>query len=641
NDALTGDWEFAIDPVKIGEKQKWFDPSSPPERSDKTTVPHSFSVDERYHGFTGTAWYFKSFDANPLPGGDRAILKFDAVFYKSKIWLNGKQIGEHEGGYTPFKFDITESLAAKNFLVVQVNNEWDTTTIPGAKTEVDYESSSTAQLFPWLNYGGIIRPVTIEIRAAGYIDKVKIGTDPDLKKKTANISVQAYIINKTPDLIKSSALQLALYDGDRKIPAKFKVTGGDIGSQRDGIVTAHALLSKDVNLWSIDNPHLYRMECILGKDTVNTSIGIRKVEVQGMQLLLNGEPIRLGGCNRPLDIPGYGSMEPQALLEKDMILLKSGGMELSRISHYPVPPQLLDWADQHGLLIITEAGNWQLTPKQMADEVIRKKFKSQMTEMIERDWNHPSVIAYSVGNEYQSQTTEGKAWTKDMYDFAKSLDNTRLVTFASMIVWRDYIKKPEDEASQYVDFISANMYGGYKKNVQHIHELYPDKPIYISEFGIRADAVKSEEERVIHLKNAVSDFRQFDFVIGASVWTFNDYKSRFPGTNANGYRPWGLVDPERTPRQMYYTWQEEFAPATLEVKRTGTRLAVSISCRTDFPSYIMRNYHVKFNSQAVEIPLLKPGETKEILFDVRSSDSGDVIELIKPGGFVVLKKKIQ
>ncbi len=219
--------------------------------------------------------------------------------------------------------------------------------------------------------------------------------------------------------------------------------------------------AKDMKLWYSDNPVLYRAEVVTGADTVSRAFGIRRIEVQGTQLLLNGESIRMGGCNRPLDYPGYGSMDPKDVLEKDLMLIKNGGMELSRISHYPVSTQLLDWADEHGLLIIAEAGNWQLTPKQMADPAMRAKYQSQLREMMERDWNHPSVIAWSVGNEYHSHTAEGQAWTKDMYAFAKSLDASCLATFASMFVFRDMIAKPEDEASQYVDFVSANIYGDH------------------------------------------------------------------------------------------------------------------------------------------------------------------------------------
>ena len=298
----------------------------------------------------------------------------------------------------------------------------------------------------------------------------------------------------------------------------------------------------------------------------------------------------------------------------------------------------LEWADKHGMLIITEAGNWQMTPKQMADPLLRKKYQSQLKEMIQRDWNHPSVIAYSLGNEFYSQTQEGKDWVKDMSVYTKTIDSTRLITFASYIVWRDYIKKPEDEASQYVDFISANVYGNHLKCVQHIHEIYPDKPIYVAEFGIRATPNKTEQDRINYLTKAMDAFRQVDYVIGASVWSFNDYLSRYPETDPDGYRAWGLVNAQRIPRGMYYQWQQEFSPASLEIiERKEQMIRIKVTARKDFPSYTLKGYQLRVGGKNTVIKNLAPGESAEISIALPASDHS-VVELIKPGGFVILKK---
>lgn len=227
-----------------------------------------------------------------------------------------------------------------------------------------------------------------------------------------------------------------------------------------------------------------------------------------------------------------------------------------------------------------------------------------------------------------------------MYAFTKSMDPTRLVTFASMFVFRPIITKPEGEASQYVDFVSANIYGDHLNNLNRIHALYPNKPVYISEFGLRADNVRSEQDRVNHLKKAMEDFRKCDFLIGASVWTFNDYQSFFPGSNANGYRPWGLVSPEREPRDMYFTWQEEFSPATIDVQKSdGKKLTVTVTARKDFPSYTLRNYKLMVSGQSFALPVLKPGESNVFTVDVGAIPASDrSIALVKPGGFVIVRK---
>jgi beta-glucuronidase len=588
--------------------------------------------------YTGTAWYVKKFQHTAVPAGHRAYLRFESVFYKAQAWLNGRKVGAHEGGYTPFELDITEALKGENTLALQVNNAWDTTTIPGAKTRIPDTDENTGQLFPWINYGGITREVYVVVRPEVYVQNVKITADPDLTRKTAKVALAVHVRNTSSRAAKP-AVQVTLYRGVNKVPVKIAVKVPEIPAGATTVVQAEAVMpAKEVKLWYPDDPVLYKAEVVTGADTLSRMFGIRRVAVQGTQLLLNGEPIRMGGCNRPLDYPGYGSMDPTAVLEKDLTLIKNGSMELSRISHYPVSTQLLDWADAHGLLIIAEAGNWQLTPKQMADPVMRARYQAQLREMMERDWNHPSVIAWSVGNEYHSHKPEGQSWTKDMYAYVKSIDASRLVTFSSMFVFRDIIQKPEDEASQYVDFVSANIYGDHLKNLKHIHALYPNKPVYISEFGLRTDGVKDEQDRVRHLQKAMLDFRQCDFLVGASVWTFNDYMSRFPGTNPNGYRPWGLISPERDLRDMYLTWQEEFAPATLAVKVSDKQVAVTVTARNDFPRYTLRNYTVQCGGKSAAIDMLKPGESKTLTLEV-APGAADV-SLVKPGGFVVVKKSI-
>ncbi|MGC3945813.1 MAG: glycoside hydrolase family 2 TIM barrel-domain containing protein [Chryseolinea sp.] len=649
--SLHGEWQFALDPLDVGEHGQWFTQTFPRQRWDKVNVPHCFSIDGRYQLYTGTAWYVRQFTQSPLPKGYKAFLRFEAVFYKSAVYVNGKKAGEHEGGYTPFEVDVTDLLNGENLLAVKVNNAWDSTTIPGAKTRVAYENDNVGQVYPWINYGGINREVNLIIRPDVYVKQLKVVADPDLTKKTAKISVQVDVVGMSPPVVASgttgkkpakglnNAPGIRITRDGKVVPVIFKSVGapttaeGIARFQLEGIVAA-----KDVKLWNQDEPVLYKAEVSMQSDTSRATFGIRKIEVKGTSLLLNGESIRMGGCNRPLDYPGHGSMDPTEVLDKDLTLIKSGGMELSRISHYPVSTQLLDWADAHGLLIIAEPGNWQMTPKQMSDPKMRAKFQAQFTEMMERDWNHPSVIAWSVGNEYPSQTPEGKAWTKDMIDFGRQHDASRLYTFASMIVWRDFIKAPEEEASQYVDFVSANIYGDHLKHLKHIHELYPDKPVYVSEFGLRTDGVKSEQERENHLSKAIKDFRQCDFLIGASIWTFNDYKSRFPGTNPNGYRPWGLVSPEREIRGMYVRWQEEFSPATLAFgKDPSGKTTITVTARNDFPRYTLRHYQLQCAGETFDIAELKPGESKTFT----SNHSAGEVSLIKPGGFTALKTSIQ
>ena len=310
DNSLNSEWKFATDPVKVGEKEHWQDTSFSTDRFDNIKVPHCFSTDPRYFFYTGTAWYFKQFEL-ATPGDKHIFLKFDAVFYKSKIWLNGILLGTHEGGYTPFEFDITTLLKSRNTLALQVDNSWDTTTIPGAKTDVPYSPANQSQLYPWINYGGITRQVHLISRPTTYISNTKIIATPDLPKGDATIRIKAFIRNNSAVAI-TSAVNANIYRNGKKSSIRFKPQSVTLGpGSVVPVELTGTLPASEVTLWSPDAPALYRAAITSGRDTIETTFGIRKIEVSGTQLLLNGEPLKMGGCNRPLDYPGYGSMDPE------------------------------------------------------------------------------------------------------------------------------------------------------------------------------------------------------------------------------------------------------------------------------------------------------------------------------------------
>ncbi|HEY0944719.1 MAG TPA: beta galactosidase jelly roll domain-containing protein, partial [Opitutaceae bacterium] len=232
--SLDGEWLFALDPVGVGVEQEWFKPGLPTDKWDKVSVPHCYTVDPRYHYFTGTTWYLRNFPAT-VSEGVRTFLRFEAVFYKAQVWLNGKMVGEHEGGYTPFEFDVTGLLAAENLLAVRVNNAWDQTTIPGSKTKVGYQSLNYGQQYPWMNYGGITREVRLITRPELYLEKVKIDAIPDLNAGTARLAVQAFVRNESGRSWDGNALSLAVYRDGKKIPVDFKVAGGDVAARTGSV----------------------------------------------------------------------------------------------------------------------------------------------------------------------------------------------------------------------------------------------------------------------------------------------------------------------------------------------------------------------------------------------------------------------
>jgi len=469
---------------------------------------------------------------------------------------------------------------------------------------------------------------------------------PDLASGTATVRVKTRVRNASSQAQTPKSASTVIFR-NQSLKLVWKTTSAAIAAGQTGILEAEtSLKATDVQLWSIDSPQLYQLQTVVGSDTVATPFGIRKVEVRNAQLLLNGQPIRLAGGNRVVDYPSLGSLEPDWLVEKDFRLMKEAGMEFHRLTHYTPSETFYDLADRYGMLIITEAGNWQLTPSQMDNDTIRQKFKQQFREMAERDWNHPSVIAYSVGNEYLSETPSGQRWTKDMMVYGKSLDPSRLFTFASMRL-NILPAKPEDEATQYCDFVSTNTYGNHAKVFDHIHALYPDKPILISEWGVRADTPTGEAGQVSHLENVMAEIRKRPYIVGASWWSFNDYQSRHAGTNPNGYRPWGLVGPERNKRPLYHAHRREMSPITLEKVRFQAggqgvhQLVVRIKNRSDFPAYTVKNYTLKTPDASFSFPELSPGQSAEITFLIRGFDPKITLEVVKPTGYSVMNETIE
>jgi beta-glucuronidase len=609
--SLDGDWQFALDPLRKGVEYGWTNAPFDARAWDRVEVPHSWQADKRYP-YIGAAWYRRTFPAPARANNECVRLHFGAAFARARVWLNGKALGGHEGGYTPFEFDVTQALQpGVNFLAVEVDNSWTEFTMPGARPG----SSPAAQVYPYFPWGGLTSDVELQVLPSVHIANARIWAEPDLSHGGARLRVAAWVRNSSPD---QQTVELRSDTGAR--------TSATVRAGETAMLNFEQTLAPDhVKLWDLDHPNLSMLTLRLDQgDTRTFTYGVRKIEVRDTELLLNGRPLRLGGANRAGDHPRYGLVEPAEVVRLDGRMLKQAGLELSRLQHYAIPPALLDWADRHGLLIIAEAAQWGFRPEQMDNPAIRADFQRQFREMVERDWNHPSVIAWSVGNEYASDTPAGVRWTRDMNQFARGLDPSRLVTFAGNHADRTTVR-PDQEGSAYVDFVMINVYGKpdeLAKRLDKLHAMYPHKPILISEYGIRADQAAGEQERIEWFSQMLEIFRARPWIAGASVWSFNDYRSLYPGTNPSGYRPWGLVNEERRARGSYEFLKRELRPLLLErVGREQDGLRVSIRNRADFPSFAVSGATLrlewlgsngtKLAAKDVPIPALVPGQTFE------------------------------
>ncbi len=606
--SLNGEWNFALDPMARGEAMGWDKPWKYNEKDsaagytadkfDKVTVPHCWSTDIRYN-FVGKAWYRRAIKL-PDNSKDKLFrLKFEAVFYKCRIFINGELAAFHVGGYTPFTVNITRFVKHNevNFLCIEVDNSWTELTVPGARMG----DNPSAQFFPWYEFGGITRDVSLLVGEKIYIKNQKIEAIPNLLTGKAHLKLITWVENRS--------LKEAIVIVKPTIKNRTKNTTLNTGNALEKTITIKAFTTEkiiqdynlpesDVLLWDFDNPNLYDVETTLRFDDkitndYSTYFGIREFKVDGIQLKLNGKPIRVAGANRHSDHPIYGSTEPEELAKIDMGLQRNGNMIFARMNHTPPSKHFFKWADEHGYLLVNEVPNWQISAVLMTSQRVKDDFIAQLKEMVEAYWNSPSIVAYSTGNEYPSWTPEGDEWTKEQIDQYKLLDSTRLTTFVAIgtAVNLANLKLPHD-AFRYCDFLNFNNYSsvaGLDKNITLLHEKYPNKPIFISETGMRSDEVKTEQVRIEHLKGLIETINKHPYVVGFAYWSFNDYLSRFAGTNKDGYRPWGIVDANRKPRELYKAFQKELSPVTVVAEKNN----VKITAKSGFPSYTISNHTLK------------------------------------------------
>ena len=632
--SLNGTWNFAIDPLNKGEIAGWQKPWKLAEKDtsyfaeafDKVTVPHCWSLDRRYNHI-GKSWYRKGFKL-PADVKDKTIrLHFEAVFYKCRIFLNGVLVAYHFGGYTPFTVDISKHIKYPdvNFLSIEVDNSWDEFALPGAKIG----DNPRHQLFPWYEYGGLTRDVSLLITSKIFVSNQKIEAVPNLKNNTASLKLVTWIENKS---LNDTTVTLTSNITNRTTSKKVLTLEKQIKIKaftKEKVFTEAKLATNDVLLWDFDDPNLYDVQTTVGKDPLSifaTYFGIREFKIEHAQFLLNGKPIRGMGGNRASDHPVYGSTDPEVLAKQEMTMLRNGNMFFSRLCHTPASKYYYKWADENGYLITAEIPAWQTSTVLMANQKVRDEFTSQMTEFVEAYWNSPSIVAFSVGNEYDSWTPEGDEWTR--YHIAKyrELDTTRLMTFAALnfAASSEALKVPHD-ALRHCDFINFNCYSsgkGLEKSLKAFHAKYPNKPIFVSEFGKRSDEVKSEQERIDNLKEFIETIKDNPYTVGASYWTATDYMSRYPNTNVSSYRPWGMIDEKRQPRDLYKAFQKEASPVIVKVEKDK----ISITAKSDFPSYTIKNHVLKIMEGtevkgSYPIPEIGIGKTVELKINVTATQS--------------------
>ena len=288
---LNQNWSFRVDPAARGESlgwQKQFPPEAEPVR-----LPHTWNIG-KYDDYEGVAWYFRTFEVPPELSRKHVELHFDGTFYSARIWLNGVEIGRHEGGYTAYYFDISAHLLPANYLAVEIDNRPSPSTIPGLAMRL---LSSSNVWYDWWHYGGIVRDVFLTIHEPVLIRRQHIRTE--INGSGATLQDKVFLENNSKQSA-SVVLRLAALDPEGKTAAEtsetFSISPG--ASSR-----TLSLKLSSIRRWSIDQPNLYRLSLKLeagGKtiDIREDNFGLRQIEIRDRHLLINGERVRLSGMTR-------------------------------------------------------------------------------------------------------------------------------------------------------------------------------------------------------------------------------------------------------------------------------------------------------------------------------------------------------
>ena len=548
--SLNGKWQIIIDPYNSGAgnwKSIWKD-ETPVGKSDfyeykfddavTLNVPgdwNSQQAELKY--YEGTIWYKKKFQYNKKTG-KRSFLCFDGINYQCDVYLNNEKTGSHEGGFTPFQFEITDKIKnGENSIIVRVNNQRKADNIPALD-------------FDWWNYGGITRDVWLAETPAEYIKDYFI----QLKKGTANEIAGWLQLNGTAT--------------NQNVTVKIPELNINYNASINAEGKAFININTKPILWSPLNPKVYDVIIKTKTDSIHEEIGFRNIEVKGADILLNGRPVFLRGVNIHEEIP---QRMGRAWSEADAQMLLGWAKELGcnfvRLAHYPHNEHIIKLAEKMGLLVWEEIPLWQGI--QFSNPVILQKANTLLDEMITRDKNRCPVIFWSLSNETTPSASRNQTLTA-MAEHARTLDPTRLITSAlNQVKYETNSVVIDDSLINALDVIAVNEYLGWyrqwtvKPEDMQWRTLF-NKPLIMSEFGAEAlygnhgsfDTASSwsEEYQEQLYKDQLSMLKKIPFLRGTIPWVLVDFRS--PGRRhpvyQQGWNRKGLLSVQGLKKKAWY-----------------------------------------------------------------------------------------
>src|SRR6266853_1931921 len=653
--SLDGSWQFRLDPDDLGRSKNWEKAGGLSQGWSAVTVPHTWQTSPVSAGYFGIAWYRKEFEVRPSWNEETVRVEFEAVFHSATVWINGQEAGKHlRKGYTAFAFDITSLVhpAGKNMLVVMVDSSFDEKMLPRGHSS------------DWSPDGGIYRPVQLLVTPKAYIERVDVDAIPDLAAKTGNLDISVLMRNTRVHDFRGQISCDVIEETSGLTVLRYRGPGVSIPAGKTINVTLPGLKIADVRLWHFDAPNLYSVSLVLegsgSSHEFTASFGVRKIEIKDGAFWLNDERVRLMGVERMAGSnPDYGMAEPASWITHDHDDMKNLNCVFTRV-HWPQDRRVLEYCDRQGIFIQTEVPAWGPdTFKGMQDEPAAEILQNgleQLQEMIARDRNHPCIFSWGLCNEINGQNPPAYKFASRMYEEARRLNPRRLRSYASNSLQRN----ADNDVVKLMDFIEWNEYyeswypgtpEDLRRNLEEIHQAFPDKPIVISEYGWCActpDRPEGDSRRVRVLRDHTRVCRETKFVGGLIFFCYNDYRTHIgdTGTGVMKQRIHGVVDLFGTRKPSYSALREESSPVeSVDCSGNPNLFTITVRTRNSVPAYTVNGYklrgilygfaNIPLECREASLSALKPGESTSVLLQFKEKEGATRVEfgVVRPTGF--------
>ncbi|GAA3949941.1 glycoside hydrolase family 2 protein [Pedobacter ginsengiterrae] len=530
--SLNGKWNYIVDPYENGfydyrhepfDQSKtgtggFFDDKEQVNKSElieynfdgspQMNVPGDWnSQSEKLELYEGTVWLRRKFNAQPEKG-KRYFVYFGAVNYEAHVYLNGKKLGIHKGGFTPFQFEVTGKLkSGNNSLVVKADNTRKPDEIPTVNTD-------------WWNYGGITRDVYLAELPEHFIADYKMQLE-----KGSNNSISFSL--KLADAFAGQEVSVSIPELNLK---------KDYKTDSEGKIS-EVFIWNNLSLWSPENPKLYTVNIKSANENIEDKIGFRTIEVKGDSILLNGKSVFFRGISMHDENPLLqGRLRSQGDMRMMLQWAKDLNCNYVRLAHYPHNEEMIRLADEMGLLVWAEVPvYWTIS---WENPVTYANAKQQLTDLISRDKNRASVVVWSIGNETPLSAPR-LSFMSNLAETARSLDDTRLVAAALEVHREGNTMILNDPLGEKIDLVSFNEYAGWyfggvpSEITKYDFNIKYNKPVVITEFGgdalggFHADENTrwSEEYQEALYKNQLTMLSKISSLRGIIPWILADFRS--------------------------------------------------------------------------------------------------------------------